>query len=317
MKIAFHDNILSLRGTTVAIYDWAYWGRHYLGIEPIIMFDINYPQNNEDVYKKFQSQFPVYGYYEKNEIDKILEKNKCEYFFMMKSGDKDGIISSVCKNLISATSSAWRSEWIHGDVYAMCSEWLSELTNYTIPFVPHIVYLPDNECDMREQLNIPKDSLVIGRNGGWETFDIKFVKDTIYEVLEKRFDIWFIFQFTEPFIEHERVIYLPGTANLEKKVKFVNTCDAMIHARYQGESFGLSCGEFSIRNKPIITFYNSPERNHINTLGEKGIYYENKSDVLHILTNLDKKEINSLEWNCYQEYSPEKVIQKFKEVYLK
>ena len=25
MKIAFHDNSLCLRGTTVAIYDWAYW----------------------------------------------------------------------------------------------------------------------------------------------------------------------------------------------------------------------------------------------------------------------------------------------------
>jgi hypothetical protein len=24
-----------------------------------------------------------------------------------------------------------------------------------------------------------------------------------------------------------------------------------------------------------------------------------------------------LEWNCYQDYSPEKVVQKFKEVYLK
>jgi hypothetical protein len=91
----------------------------------------------------------------------------------------------------------------------------------------------------------------------------------------------------------------------------------MIHARYQGESFGLSCAEFSIRNKPVITYYNSIERNHIDTLNEKGIYYENKKDIDHIFKNLDKKEINSLEWNCYQDYSPEKVIQKFKEVYLK
>jgi hypothetical protein len=317
MKIAFHDNILSLRGTTIAIYDWAYWSRYYLEVDPIIMFNINYPQNNEDVYKKFESQFSVFGYYDKSEIDKILEQNECDYFFMMKSGNKDGVISSVCKNLVSATSSAWTSDWIHGDVYAMCSEWLSKLTNFTVPCVPHIVNLPDIQLNMREELNIPKDSLVIGRNGGWETFDISFVKEAIYQVLNERSDIWFIFQFTEPFIEHERVIYLPGTANLEKKVKFVNTCDAMIHARYQGESFGLSCAEFSIRNKPVITYYNSIERNHIDTLNEKGIYYENKKDIDHIFKNLDKKEINSLEWNCYQDYSPEKVIQKFKEVYLK
>ena len=63
----------------------------------------------------------------------------------------------------------------------------------------------------------------------------------------------------------------------------------MLHARYIGESFGLSCAEFSVRNKPIITYEKSPERNHIDTLDEKGIYYENYSDILHVLRNLDKK----------------------------
>ena len=316
MRIAFHDNCLSLRGTTVAIYDWAYWSRYYLNIDPIIMFNINYSQNNIDVHKKFESQFPVFGYSNKCEIDKILEQNKCDYFFMMKGGNRDGIFSSNCKNLVNATSSAWSPDWLHGDVYAMCSKWLSKITNNTVPYVPHIVHLPDINKNMRTKLSIPKDALVIGRNGGWETFDIPFVKEAIYQVLSERNDIWFLFQFTEPFIQHERVIYLPGSADLKVKAEFINTCDTMIHARYVGESFGLSCGEFSIRNKPIITYYNSPERNHIDTLGEKGIYYENKDDILHILRNLDKPEINSLEWNCYQEYSPEKVVQKFKEIYL-
>lgn len=317
MKIAFHDNSISLRGTTVAIYDWAYWGRHYIGFDPIIMFDLNHPANNKDVYKKFEDQFYIYGYSNKNEIDEILKKNKCDYFFMMKGGNNDGVISSVSKNLVSATSSSWRKDWIHGNKYAMCSEWLSKLTNHTVPCVPHIVYLPDIDKNMRKELNIPKNDLVIGRNGGWETFDLQFVKEAICEILQERNDIWFLFQFTEPFVEHERVIYLPGSADLNIKVIFINTCDAMIHARHQGESFGLSCGEFSIRNKPIITWYNSPERNHIDTLGERGIYYENKKDIINILKNINKKEINSLEWNCYQEYSPDKVMQKFQQVYLK
>ena len=76
---------------------------------------------------------------------------------------------------------------------------------------------------------------------------------------------------------------------MNTKVKFINTCDVMLHARQVGESFGLSCAEFSIRNKPIITYLNSPERNHIDTLGEKGIYFETESDILHILRNLDKE----------------------------
>jgi hypothetical protein len=317
MKIAFHDNSLSLRGTTVAIYDWAYLTRHYLGIEPIIMFDVNHSANDSGVIEKFESEFSVFGYSNLSQIDTILEKNNCDAFLMEKGGEPDGVLSSVCKNLINAISGNWKSEWVHGDVYAMGSKWLSKITDYKIPYVPYMVYLPNTDENMRNELGIPQNDLVFGRNGGWETFDLEFVKQAIVEVLEERTDIWFVFQFTEPFINHERVIYLPGTANLETKVKFINTCDVMLHARKVGESFGLSCAEFSIRNKPIITYYNSPEKNHIDTLGERGIYYENKSDILYILRNLDKNEINQLEWNCYQDYSPEKVVQKFKEVYLK
>jgi hypothetical protein len=198
----------------------------------------------------------------------------------------------------------------------MGSKWLSKITNYEIPYVPYMVNLPDVSEDMRTELNIPKNDLVIGRNGGWETFDINWVKDSISEVLSKRKDIWFVFQFTEPFIEHERVIYLQGSSNLVDKVKFINTCDAMLHARFIGESFGLSCAEFSIKNKPVITWIGSKERNHIDVLGEKGIYYNDSNDVLNILLNLDKIEINKNDWNMYNDYLPEKVIEKFKSVYL-
>lgn len=316
MKIAFHDNSLSLRGTSVAIYDWAYWTRHYLGAEPIIMFNSNESSNDTRAIEKFKKEFEVFPYADRSEIDKILDANKCDYFFMEKGGSPDGVISSISKNLVNAISGRWRPDWVHGDVYAMGSKWLSKITDYKIPYVPYIVHLPDHELNMRDELGIPKTDLVFGRNGGWDTFDLGFVKDSIIEIIDKRKDIWFLFQYTEPFINHERVIYLDGTADLTEKVKFINTCDAMLHARYIGESFGLSCAEFSIKNKPVITWYNSPERNHIDILGEKGIYYKDKVDIDHIFCNIDKSEINQLEWNCYQNYSPEKVVQKFKKVYL-
>ena len=316
MRIAFHDNSLCLRGTTVAIYDWAYWTRHYLDIDPIIMFNLKNNFNDKSVIKKFENEFPVFGYEDKSQIDDILSKNKCDAFLMEKGGEPDGIISSVSKNLVNAISGWWKPEWVHGDVYAMGSKWLSEITDYKIPYVPYIVNLPDHNMNMRDELGIPKDALVFGRNGGWDTFDLPFVKQSIVETLEKRNDVWFVFQYTEPFYEHERIIYLDPTADLNEKVRFINTSDVMLHARNIGESFGLSCAEFSIRNKPVITYYNSLERNHIDTLGEKGIFYENKEDIDNILLNLDKNEINQLEWNCYQDYSPENVVQKFKEVYL-
>jgi len=50
--------------------------------------------------------------------------------------------------------------------------------------------------------------------------------------------------------------------------------------------------------------------------GDYNTYYENKKDIDHILLNIDKNEINQLEWNCYQDHSPENLVQKFKEIYL-
>ena len=39
VKIAFHDNQLGERGTTVAVFDYAYYNKHILGNESIIMYD--------------------------------------------------------------------------------------------------------------------------------------------------------------------------------------------------------------------------------------------------------------------------------------
>jgi len=318
MKIAFHDNSLSLFGTTLALYNWAYYGREYLGFDPIILYNQNHNANNNSVIDKFKNNFnnKVFSYSNVNEIDYILNKNNCEYFFMEKGGKPDGVISKTSKNLINAISICNTND-IHGDIFAMGSEWLSKIIDYKIPFVPYIVTLPDDHLDLREELNIPNDGFVFGRNGGFETFDIDFVKEAIKEVIDIRKDIWFLFQCTEPFIEHERVIYLPSSTDPNYKVKFINSCDVMLHARGLGESFGMACGEFSIKNKPVITWDGSKERNHIDVLADKGIFYNNKKDIKNILLNITKKDIKAKDWNAYRDYTPEKVIKKFKEVYLK
>lgn len=315
-KIAFHDNCLTVRGTTTCIYNFAYWGRELLEFDPIIMYNSSNQNNEKEGYEKCAKEFKVFGYSDSSEIDTILKEQKCEYFFMKKGGSPDGIISKECKNLINACSGWWQPNWVHGDVYAMGSEWLSKLTNYTIPYVSDVVILPDVNDDMRDKLGIPKNALVLGRNGGYETFDISWVKQCIVRALEERSDIWFLFQNTEKFINHPRVIHLPRSYCEITKVKFINSCDGMIHARMGGESFGVSCAEFSLRNKPIITFTGSPETSHIDLLDEKGIYYSNPTELFHILLNLDKNEINSLDWNQYKQFNPETIMKKFKEVYL-
>ena len=74
------------------------------------------------------------------------------------------------------------------------------------------------------------------------------------------------------------------------------------------------CGlAFSTFGKPIITYFNSPERNHINILGDNGIYYTNYNDLYKILSEIDSSVKG---YNCYTDFTPEKVMNKFKEIFL-
>ena len=117
----------------------------------------------------------------------------------------------------------------------------------------------------------------------------------------------------EPFCDLENVLFIEGTTDLDEKVAFINTCDFMIHARQRGETFGLTIAEFSTLGKPIITYRDSPERNHIDILGDDGMYYSDYQELYNILDNL----IVFNDINCYHDYTPEKVMNKFNETFLK
>ena len=308
MKIALHDNALSLRGTTVALYDYAYWLKHLYNIECIILYNQNHRVNNEAVKHKFTAEFELFGYNNVNEIDSILSRENCDSFFMIKGGEYDGVISNVCKNLVMAVSAHISTNNIHGDKFFVCSKWLKDVKG--IDYVPHMISLPEVEGDMRNELNIPIDAVVLGRNGGHETFDLPFVKNAIRDVVNNREDIYFLFQNTDKFIEHERVIFLPPSPDMNEKVRFINTCDAHLHAREIGESFGLTCGEFSSKNKRVITWNGSKEINHIGILGDKGIYYSTQQDIYDILLNIKQIDSN-IDVNCYREYTPKNVMEIF------
>lgn len=311
MKIAFHDNIISVRGTTVALYDYAFFNKHLLHNDSIILYNLNYSGNDRNVYHKFSKEFKIFGYKDASEIDSILRDENCDAFFAIKGGKFDGITSSICRNLIMAVAANVTREDIHGDKFFVCSPWLSQVTG--IDFVPHMINLPDVNDDLREDLGISRDAFVFGRNGGYETFDLDFVKAAVSDSLKQREDFYFIFQNTEKFINHPRAIFLESNPDLDLKVRFINTCDAHLHARFIGESFGLTCGEFSTRNKPVITWNGSPERNHISILGEKGLLYNNYEDLMKMFFSFEKRDY--LNWNCYGDYSPDLVMQRFRSLY--
>lgn len=321
--IAFYGRHLGLRGTEVSMYDYAHFNEEILKNESIIIYPHDSPYNDETVIKKFKNRFDkIFTISIADEtkvieqIDEILLKNNCTHFYTQKMGLNDGIYTKVCKSLILCCASCfnpWKEK--HGDRYAFISYWLSKhCSNSEFPVVPYIVDLPNIDDNLRTELNIPQNAIVFARNGGLDSWDIPWVNDVIIQCLKENELIYFLFQNTPNFYTHPRIIHVPPTADLNFKTKFINTSDALLHARHTGESFGLTCAEFSIRNKRVITFQGSPERNHIDILADKALYYNNPSELLDILLNFEPD--NSIDWNCYKNYTPEKVMNIFDKVFL-
>ena len=182
------------------------------------------------------------------------------------------------------------------------------------PVVPYVISLPDHNQNFRDRLNIPNRATVFGRIGGFYSWDIPFAAHAVVEAVNSREDIYFVFVQTHKFIDHPRVLHIDPFADLNVKRQFINTCDAFLHARRVGESFGMAVAEFSICNKPVITYSGSPERNHIYQLKDKGVYYTDYSSLLNILTTF-KYDPNT-DWNAYREFTPQNVMKKFNEVFL-
>ena len=306
MKIAFHSNQLGIRGTEVAMYDYALGNRDILKNESIIIADSNADLTTLD---KFQSQFEVYLYNDFSEVEQIVESEGVDAVYFIKAGFNDHKIVTNAKNLIHTVFSYNEP---HGDKYAYVSKWLSDkVSNGELPYVPHMVNLPKHSLDWRSRLNL-EGKVVVGWYGG-DNFEIEFAKQAVVDVASSRQDIVFLFVNCTPFTDMPNVYFLESIYDLQEKVSFINTCNAMLHARKRGETFGLTVAEASTLGKPVITYYNSPERSHIDTLGDKGIYYTNYEELYIILLNLTSQEKG---YNCYSEFTPEKVMLKFKEVFL-
>jgi len=97
MKIAFHSNQLGIRGTEVALYDYALGNRDILGNESIIISDVN---SDLTSLEKFKNQFPVYLYENFSEVETIIEQERVDAVYYIKAGFNDGKLVNNAKNLV-------------------------------------------------------------------------------------------------------------------------------------------------------------------------------------------------------------------------
>lgn len=323
MNIGFFVRHFTERGTEVAIYDYANYNENILYNKSyIICFNEKSQKENgfpcdRSTYDKFKNRFEVLEIDSIDDMTHLIDNYNLNFFYTLSGGGNDiykfdnKIIWKKCKTIYHCV---FDTRYNQGDYYISISETLNAKFNTNIPVIPHIVTMPAIEETLRKELNIPTDAIVLGRYGGFNEFNIEFVHKTISEFLDINTEIYFLFMNTKEFFNHKRIIYLEKNIDPIQKVKFINTCDAMIHARLMGETFGLSIAEFSSRNKPIITCP-CGDLEHIKILGDKAIKYTNNTDLLNIFHNIRNIIQSKNDWNAYSHYSPKNTMDKFDSIF--
>ena len=312
-NVAFWSNQLCERGTEVALFDYASFNETILGNRSHILFPRSNPRNKPAVVQRFQEHFqsftPVSSF---ESVNQILEKLNVEYFYIIKHGKRDGLLVSSAKNCVHAVFTASEP---HGDFFATISPDVPG-NQGKYPVVPHMVSLPNVSGDLRDELAIPPSSTVFGGFGGPKSFDIEFVHRIVYQIAQKRSDVFFLFANFPQFCESlPNILHLPCIYDQSRKARFINTCDAMLWARSAGETFGLAIAEFSSFNKPVIAAQVG-DLSHVRLLGEKAFWYSTQDDLKEILEGFNRSEVKTLDWNAFREYRPQVVMQQFSDVFL-
>jgi len=314
-RIAFLENKLTLRGTSVALYDYAHYNETILGNTSFIItrcYDDVKDSIDVDkkAYDKFTKRFTMLYYKVPSDLDSLVEQYDIHVLYVIKSGQRsDGLNTTKCKSIMHCV---FETNEPHGSYYCGISEWLNQRNGTNLPALHHMVNISETSANLRDSLDIPSDAIVFGSYGGSDEI-LSYVRDAVVNIAKNPAysNIYFLFMNIPPFAENsERLRFVKGTDNMEEKRAFINTCDAMLYGRIWGETFGLAVAEFSVCDKPVIGNKNPKDKFHIQTLGEHFIGHESYEECFTILTeyNRFKKDVSA---NGYKKYTPELVMREF------
>lgn len=336
MKIGFFNNQIDERATWQT-YLYAKYARSILGHSPTIFYpDTPYHLQLKPRRKRwFQDWFKRNKKtdentpYDQRMADRIIRdgieivKTRLDADFSqvdalhhVKSGEIDGFFPRGTRYWVHAVFNASQP---HGDRYVAVSNWLGRRDG--TDFVPHIVHLADDQQNLRRELGIPLDAFVFGRFGGRDTFDIPWVWEAVRDMVNNHKNVYFLFANTEMKAEHKQIMCLPtiydGPVSLEiQKRRFINTADAMLHARTRGETFGIAIGEFALCGKPVMTYAKSPELAHVEML-EHPLCYSDKTELKRLIEKGLAGEFPKESGGAYQNCTPEKVMKIFDEKFIR
>lgn len=301
MRVLLHDNQICERGTTTSLLDYGRLLRDR-GHDVEISYWSESPANVPSVITRVREEFPLHGHGAPDRLPPSLEAFDAAYF--IKAGFQDGLVLPDTHNVIHAV---FQNFYPHGSRYVYISEWLAQtvkrqamsrkrrsegsLTRGIVAteagcanalqfeHLDLVVDTPKPQVGIRAQLGIPEDAFVILRFGGYDTFDIGWAKQTVERLLHEHADWYFVGLNTQPFMQHERALFLPLVLDPVEKASIIAASNVFLTARGQGEAFGVAIAEALQVGIPVLAWRGGTDRNHIAMLQGLGALFRQPWDL--------------------------------------
>jgi glycosyltransferase involved in cell wall biosynthesis len=326
-NLLFHTGLIDDRGSIAAASEYIQ-SLTKEGHEIVWAYNKEHAGNRVNAIQYYSKYFNLDGY--RNFFDfSVAARKKFDWVYFLKKGVNDGLNIADIPNNIHV---AFNIHEPHGTNYAYVSQWLADhsarQSNFLIPrgrskipnpfikrlWVPFGVDMPPPNESLRPEWGIPKEARVCIRLGGETTFDIPWVQKVIIDLLENNLNFYFIGYNTNKFINHKRALFYPAINNKQEKANALHSSDMFLHARKQGESFGMAILEAMQARIPVIAWKGGWDQNHARILS-KGSLYKNEKDLrLKLMQGLTEETIiaNGVE---SEKYRPEETIKIFKTVF--
>jgi len=223
--------------------------------------------------------------------------------YFRKSGVKDG---KIFENTPSLVHCVFQNYDPHGVWYGYISEWLARtmssqaktirsrfrarmaeragcLNASEFDWLPSCTALPEATAFERSSWDVPETAFVVLRYGAWSSFDVPSVRQAVSRALEARPDMYFIGVNTPPFTDHPRARFLPAVYTEQEKANLLASADLFLHARSNGESFGLAILEALQSGVPILSWSGGEDQNHVALLRDLDCLFSDAAELHHSL----------------------------------
>jgi len=326
-RLLFHCDVINERGSAAALFEYITYCQ-LLGHEVTWAYNLESTNNLESL-ALISEKFDTVGISNFGKFAISAQQN-FDWVYFLKKGSNDGLLIPGIPNNVHAIFQYYEP---HGNSYAYISDWLAQAMarsqNGIIPkrlrpyvpyesihlnSVPFSVDMPGPTNSLRKEYGIPEEAKVCLRFGGMETFDIPWVKKVLIETLDESPDLWFLGVNTEKFTDHKRAIFAPAVYGLKAKANLIASSDFVLHARRQGESFGMNILETMQSSKPILSWFGGWDRNHIALLDRSSLYMtpfdlKKKLKAFGAMSNIHR----NLE--VANEFRPGRIFPRFRETF--